>query len=82
MYKKSAFTLVEVIVAITLLMIIMIAVFVSYAYIININRRLELTRILQENTRIVTETIAQDVRDHGINFDYYYIPTNEALDYA
>ena len=65
---REAFTLIELVVAVTILSIIMLSVFVIYSNLINVNRKLEQTRILQEQTRLITETIASDVRNSGIDF--------------
>jgi len=51
------------IVAITILSIIMLSVFVVYSNIININKKLELSRILQENSRNITESLATEIRE-------------------
>ncbi|MCK9272162.1 type II secretion system GspH family protein [Candidatus Gracilibacteria bacterium] len=69
--NKKAFTLIELILAITILSIIMLSIFVIYANIIESNKKLELSRILQENARNITETIAREVREKGIDFGYY-----------
>jgi len=69
--KNTGFTLVELVVAITILSIIMLSVFVVYTNIITINNRLEVIRSLQQNARNATETIATDVREKGIDFAYY-----------
>jgi len=65
---REAFTLIELVVAVTILSIIMLSVFVIYSNLINVNRKLEQTRILQEQTRLINETIASDVRNSGIDF--------------
>ncbi len=67
--RKKGFTLVELVVAITILGLIMVSVFTIYINLINVNRKLEQTRILQENTRMITEKIATDVREKGIDFN-------------
>ena len=66
--NHTAFTLIELVVAVTILSVIMLSVFVIYTNLINVNRKLEQTRILQEQTRLITETIASDVRENGIDF--------------
>jgi prepilin-type N-terminal cleavage/methylation domain-containing protein len=72
--NSSAFTLIELVVAVTILSIIMLSVFVIYTNLINVNRKLEQTRILQDQTRLITETIAADIRGSGINFDVSSAP--------
>lgn len=63
---RRGFTLIELVVAVAILSIIMLSVFVIYSNLVSVNRKLEQTRILQEQTRLITETIAADVRGNGI----------------
>lgn len=69
--QKKAFTLVEIVVAVTILSMVMITVFEAYSNILALNKRLELGRILQKNARDVTEAIAKDVRSAGIDPSFY-----------
>lgn len=69
--NSHAFTLIELIVSVTILSVIMLSVFVIYSNLIQVNRRLEDMRIVQENIRNITEKIATDVREKGIDFSYY-----------
>ncbi len=65
-YKNSWFTLVEVIVAITILSIIMISVisvFISWS---DISAKIDIQRWMQENIKNIVETIAEDVRKNGL----------------
>ncbi|MBP8016922.1 prepilin-type N-terminal cleavage/methylation domain-containing protein [Candidatus Gracilibacteria bacterium] len=79
---NSGFTLIEMIVAITILAIIMLSIFGVYSNIINVNKRLELARALQENSRNITETVARDIRENGIDFGYYDgLTEDKKLDY-
>lgn len=68
---RSGFTLIELTISVTILSIIMLSVFVVYSHIITLNKRLDANRLLQENTRNITERIANDVRNNGISFSYY-----------
>jgi|GEM_PF-6540997 len=61
--KTSAFTLIELVVSVTILSIIMLSVFVVYSDLIQVNKRLEALRMVGEDTRTVTERIATDVRE-------------------
>lgn len=64
MKKTSvAFTLIELVVSVTILSVIMLSVFVIYSNLIQVNKRLEDMRIVQENIRNITEKIATDVRE-------------------
>ncbi len=69
--NKKAFTLIEIIIAVTILSFVMVSVFGIYSNIINLNKRLSVARSLQENARNVTEIIAKDIRDNGIAFACY-----------
>lgn len=60
---KNGFTLIELVVSVTILSIIMLSVFVVYSDLIQVNKRLEALRVVGENTRTVTEMIASDVRE-------------------
>jgi len=79
--NKKAFTLIELILAITILSIIMLSIFVIYTNVIESNKKLELSRILQENARNITETIARDIREKWVDFSYYNNFTQQ-LDYS
>lgn len=70
-YSHSGFTLVELVVSITILSVILLSVFDIYSNILQINKRLEVMRIVQENVRNITEEIAADIREKGIDFNYY-----------
>lgn len=78
--NKKWFTLVEMLVAITILSIIMLSIFVIYRNIIYVNKKLELDRIIQENARNITENLATEIREKGIDYSYYS-PLTEKLDY-
>lgn len=78
---SSGFTLIELIVSVTILSIIMLSVFIAYTDILQINKRLETLRTVQKNIRSATEQIASDVREKWIDLSYYAFP-HEILDYA
>lgn len=69
--ERGGFTLVEVIVAMTILSIVLVSVFEVYSNIVVMSKRLELDRGLQQNARTIVETIAKDIRDGGIAFECY-----------
>lgn len=60
---SRGFTLIELVVAITILSVIMLSVFTIYSNIIQINKRLEVMRVVQENIRNITEQMASDIRE-------------------
>lgn len=57
--------------AVTIFGIVMISIFGIYVNIVSTNKKLELTRTLQDNVRLITETVAADVRERGIDFAAY-----------
>ncbi len=67
MKKNTAFTLVEVIVAITILSIIMISVLVVFISGSDVSAKIDIQRGMQENIKNIVETIAEDVRKNGLN---------------
>ena len=69
--RSKGFTLIEIIVAVTILAIVLVSVFEIYSQIITTSKRLELARGLQQNTRTITESIANEVRSNGIAFECY-----------
>lgn len=71
---RSAFTLVEIVVAMTLFGLIMMSVFLVYSNVIAASRQLEMTRIIQDNVRLITETIAREVAQSGIDIRAYHPP--------
>jgi prepilin-type N-terminal cleavage/methylation domain-containing protein len=71
--RTKGFTLVEIIVAVTILAVVLVSVFEIYSQIITTSKRLELARGLQQNTRTITESIASEVRNNGIAFECYGI---------
>lgn len=64
---KKAFTLIELIVSITILSIIMLSVFTIFFLASDLSNKTDVSRMLQENIKNVVETIAEDVRKNGIN---------------
>ncbi len=64
--KSSAFTLVEILVSLTILTIIMISVMMVFTNANIIASSAQKSRVVQENIKNVTETIAEDIRKNGI----------------
>lgn len=61
-YKKwRAFTLVELIVSMTIFSFLMISLILTYTTISDANKRLEILRVVQEGTRDTTELLANEV---------------------
>lgn len=65
--KKSAFTLIEVIVSITILSIVLVSVFAVFFLASDLSNKADVNRIMQENIKNIVETISEDVRKNGIN---------------
>lgn len=63
---KSAFTLVELLVAITIMGMMITTTLMVYLNVWNTSLRMEMSRELSETARQITERIAQDVREEGI----------------
>lgn len=80
---KKGFTLAEMVVAVTILSVVMISVFEIYYGVLSLSKRLEFSRILQENARSVTETFALEIRERGFDAAYYDGATPETtLDFS
>lgn len=69
--RQNAFTLVEIIVAVTILAVVMVSVFEIYLGVLSLNRRLEFARSLQENGRSMTEMFAKEIREKGVDLSFY-----------
>ncbi len=69
MMKKNItwFTLIELIVSVSILSIIMISVFMIFALSSDLNNKTDISRAMQENIKNIVETIAEDVRKQGKN---------------
>lgn len=61
-WQNNAFTLVEVIVAVTILSIIMVSVMSIFVNSSQVSAKIDINRILQENSKNIIETIAEDIR--------------------
>ncbi len=76
--KNNAFTLVEVLVSMTILAIVMVSILMIYATSSEIALKADLNREMQQNIKSVVETLAEDVRKNGItglsetNWDAYW----------
>ena len=60
------FTLIEILVSLTLLSIILVSVMLIFTNSIRISSNSEVNRMIQENIKNVTESISEDVRKNGI----------------
>jgi len=62
----SAFTLIEIIIAITIFGIIMISVLSIFLFSSQMSTRVEINRVMQENIKNVTENISENIRTSGL----------------
>ncbi|MCP4523382.1 MAG: type II secretion system protein [Candidatus Gracilibacteria bacterium] len=63
----KGFTLIEILVSITILSIILASVMTIFISTSDINMKTDITRALQQNVKSITETIAEDVRKNGFD---------------
>lgn len=64
--NKKAFTLVEIIVSITIFMIVMVSVIQIFWISSILTNKIDINRQVQENIKNLTETIAEDMRKNSI----------------
>jgi len=62
------FTLVEIMVAITIFMIVMISVMQIFGISMNLTNKVDINRQVQENVKNLTETIKEDIRKNWITW--------------
>ncbi len=67
-WNNTWFTLVELIVSISILSIIMVSVFTVFALSADLNNKTDISRSLQENIKNIVETIAEDLRRQGTSW--------------
>ena len=65
-YKYLAFTLIEIVISLTILSIIMVSVMMIFINTTDISAKSEINRVMQENIKNVVETIAEDIRKNWI----------------
>jgi prepilin-type N-terminal cleavage/methylation domain-containing protein len=64
--NKKAFTLVEIIVAITIFLIVMVSVMQIFLVSSTLTNKIDINRQVQENIKNLTETITEDMRKNFI----------------
>lgn len=64
--NNNGFTLIELIVSITIFSIVMVSVMSIFIFSSDMSAKIEINRLMQENTKNVVETIAEDIRENGI----------------
>jgi len=68
MKNKNGFTLIEILVAITIFSLFMVSMIMIYASSANINWKINISSSMQENTKNIIETIAEDIRKNWISW--------------
>lgn len=67
--SKKWFTLIEVIVSMTILWVIMVWIITTFILVWNLNNKADINRHLQENIRRFTHSVSEDLRLWDITFD-------------
>ena len=81
--NKKAFTLIEIIVAITIFMIVMVSVMQIFWISSQLTNKIDINRQVQENIKNLTETIAEDIRKNWIGWvrkEFWVSYTNNSTD--
>ena len=66
--KINAFTLIELMVAITIFMVVMVSVMQIFGISNQLTNKVDINRQVQENIKNLTESISKDIRDYGISW--------------
>jgi len=66
--NKNAFTLIEIMVAITIFMIVMVSVMQIFWISSQLTNKIDINRQVQENIKNLTETISEDMRENWIGW--------------
>lgn len=66
--SKQWFTLIEILVSISILGMIMISVFTIFILAADLNNKTDISRSMQENTKNFVEVISNDIRENGITW--------------
>lgn len=66
--KIKSFTLIEIVVSITILSIIMVSIMTIFINSTQISRKSEINRAMQENIKNIVETISEDIRKNWIKW--------------
>ena len=87
LHSRAGFTLVELLIAMTIMGIMGVMTMMIYFNVSESSRRLQISRELSETAREITERIAQDVQDRGIYRDnisssFYRWRANGVSDYT
>jgi prepilin-type N-terminal cleavage/methylation domain-containing protein len=61
--SNKGFTLIELVVSVTILSIIMLSVFSVFFLASDLNNKIDISRALQENVKNIVEVVAEDIRE-------------------
>lgn len=64
--NNKAFTLVEIIVAVTIMSIVMVSVMFIFVNSSQLSMKIDINRVLQENSKNIIETISEDLRKNDL----------------
>mgnify|MGYP002776445150 CR=1 FL=1 len=64
--SKQWFTLIEILVSISILWMIMVSVFTIFILAADLNNKTDISRAMQENTKNFVEVISNDIRENGV----------------
>lgn len=64
--SNAGFTMIELLISITIFALIMVSVFVVFIFNINLNNRTDISRAMQENVKNIVEILSEDIRQHSI----------------
>lgn len=67
-HKKSWFTLIELIVSITILWIIMSSIFAIFQLSASLNSKIDISRSMQENSKNIIELISEDIKTNTLSW--------------
>lgn len=67
-HKKSWFTLIELIVSITILWIIMSSIFAIFQLSASLNNKIDISRSMQENSKNIIELISEDIKTNTLSW--------------
>jgi type II secretory pathway pseudopilin PulG len=67
LFRNNWFTLIEVIVSVTILSIVMVSVMIIFVNSTQLWLKIDINRALQENVKNVIETMSEDIRKNGVN---------------
>jgi len=77
--SKKWFTLIEIMIAITIFMIVMVSVMQIFGISTQLTNKVDINRQVQENIKSLTETISEDIRNYSITWVWTEIDTYDLI---